>query len=344
MNNPFSLIFGKNPQLTIARPIEKNEIIDAFSNEPINHQIYLITAIRGSGKTVLMTEVSKYFKDKEDWLVVELNPESDMQASLLSKLNSLAGPTIKNINLNLSLFNVFTIGANLENKVTDIETAIIEVLNFLKKKKIKILITIDEVVNNSNMKVFASMFQILVRNDLPVFLLMTGLYDNIKNLQDEKSLTFLYRAPKINLGPLNMNAIKTKYQEIFLLNDADAKKMARLTSGYAFAFQALGYLTFKNNGDYKKSLEEYKMYLEEYSYEKIWSKLSETDKKVINAIIKSKNGDVKEIMSICNMDNNHFNPYRKRLINKGLVDGKVRGKLKIILPLFDEFVGDNFFE
>ncbi len=44
------------------------------------------------------------------------------------------------------------------------------------------------------------------------------------------------------------------------------------------------------------------------------------------------------------MDNNHFNPYRKRLINKGLVDGKERGKLKITLPLFDEFVEDNYFD
>ncbi len=84
------------------------------------------------------------------------------------------------------------------------------------------------------MKTFASTFQILVRNDLPIFLLMTGFYDNIKNLQDEKSLRFLYRAPKINLGPLNMNAIKDKYQEVFSLNDNDAGSMSKLMGGYAF--------------------------------------------------------------------------------------------------------------
>lgn len=72
------------------------------------------------------------------------------------------------------------------------------------------------------------MFQILVRNDLPVFLLMTGLYDNIKNLQDEKTLTFLYRAPRINLEPLNLNLIALKYQEVFNLTEAEAKKMAML--------------------------------------------------------------------------------------------------------------------
>lgn len=109
MNNPFTIIFGKNPNLSIERPIEKNEIIESFSNEPINQQIYLITSIRGSGKTVLMTEVSKYFKDKDNWIVIELKPETDMQENLLSKLNSQAGPLLKTLNFNLSLFNVFMI-------------------------------------------------------------------------------------------------------------------------------------------------------------------------------------------------------------------------------------------
>lgn len=154
MNDPFSLIFWKNPQLNIDRPLEKNEIIESFSSDTINNQIYLITAIRGSGKTVLMTEISKHFEEYKKWLVIELNPEMDMQMSLLSKLNSLVGHTIKNLNLNLSIFNVFTIGANLENKVIDIETAIIDALEFFKKKNYKILITIDEVVSDSNMKIF----------------------------------------------------------------------------------------------------------------------------------------------------------------------------------------------
>lgn len=341
MNNPFSLIFDKNPKLLIDSPFEKNEIIESFSSETINQQIYLITAIRGSGKTVLMTEISEYFKNKNNWLVVELNPEIDMRSSLLSKLNSIAGAMIKNININLSLFNIFTIGANLENKVTDIETAICKVLEHLKKRNIRVLITIDEVVKNKNTKIFSSMFQILVRNDLPVFLLMTGLYDNIKNLQDEKTLTFLYRASRINLEPLNLNLIALKYQEVFNLSEAEAKKMAKLSGGYAFGFQALGYLTVKHNGDYKKAINEYKIYLEEYSYDKIWSELSENDKNLIISIAKTKSKLVKDIMAYCNLDNNHFNPYRKRLINKGIVDGSHRGKLTFILPLFEEYVLKN---
>lgn len=74
--------------------------------------------------------------------------------------------------------------------ITDIEVALREMISNLKKHHKKVLITIDEVSNNDNICTFASAFQIMVRHDLPVFLLMTGLYENINAIQDEKNLTF----------------------------------------------------------------------------------------------------------------------------------------------------------
>ena len=67
------------------------------------------------------------------------------------------------------------------------------------------------------MKVFANAFQIFVRQDLPVYLIMTGLYENIYELQNQKSLTFLYRAPKIQLQPLNIGTMTENYQKVFEL-------------------------------------------------------------------------------------------------------------------------------
>lgn len=344
MQNPFSIIFGKDPSLSIERPMEKSEIIEAFSNEPINQQIYLITSIRGSGKTVLMTEIAKYFKNNKDFIVIELNPELDMQDNLLSKLNSEVGQLLKDLNFNLTLFNIVTVGANLENKITDKETAIIKILEHLKNQNKKVLITVDEATNSKNMKVFSSMFQILAREDLPVFLLMTGLYENIRKLQDEKSLTFLYRSPRINLGPLNLKSIGNKYKSIFNLSDNDAKNMVNLTKGYAFAFQALGFLTFRHNNNYQEVLSDYRMYLEEYSYNKIWSELSNGDKKILYGIATSKSKNVKDILINLNIDSNHFNPYRKRLIDKGILSNNERGLLNFTLPLFEEYVIDNYIE
>ena len=125
------------------------------------------------------------------------------------------------------------------------------------------------------MQVFAGSFQIFVRQDLPVFLLATGLYENIDELQNEKNLTFLYRAPKIQLKPLNNRAIMNKYKTIFKNESEQAAKMAELTKGYPFAFQVLGYLTWNHAGDYEAVIDEYEQYLSEFVYDKIWSELSQ---------------------------------------------------------------------
>ena len=342
-NNPFSIMFGKNPVVTISRTDEKQLIINTFSSEVITNQAYLITAIRGAGKTVFMMEISDYFKGKKNWITIELNITTDMQLGLLAKLNTVASNFIKSLNFNLALFDIVTIGCNLENKITDPETAIIKILEHLNKQNIRVLVTIDEVNKNENMKVFASMYQILVRNNLPIFLLMTGLYENIKNLQDDKSLTFLYRTPKIKLESLNLTLISNKYKEIFSIDELESKKMAKLTLGYAFAFQVLGYLTYEHNGNYKEILSEYRAYLEDYSYNKIWRVLSSKDKDILYAIAKSKTNKVSEIISIANISNNSLNPYRKRLMDKGVVTTKERGKLLFTLPLFKDYVLDNFF-
>ena len=52
MQNPFTLTFGKNPLEAVDSPIQINEILSAFTSDPINHQMFLLTGIRGSGKTV----------------------------------------------------------------------------------------------------------------------------------------------------------------------------------------------------------------------------------------------------------------------------------------------------
>lgn len=135
---------------------------------------------------------------------------------MLAKLNStkFVQRIIKSAKIDLSFFG-FGVAIEGVPPLTDTETAIITILEKLKKQDKRLLITIDEVTNNDYMKVFAGSFQIFVRQDLPVFLLATGLYENIDKLQNEKNLTFLFRAPKIQLKPLNQQAVMNKYKNIF---------------------------------------------------------------------------------------------------------------------------------
>jgi hypothetical protein len=214
-------------------------------------------------------------------------------------------------------------------------------LENIRRKKKRLLITIDEVTNTKQMRVFAAFFQIMLRQNLPVFLLMTGLYENIYELQSEKSLTFLYRAPKIQLQSLEMNAVKLRYQSVFQISEDQALEMTRLTGGYPFAFQLLGYLTWNHQGHYQEVLQDYRQSLYEYVYQKIWSELSSRDRLVLQGIAETNDSSVKSVKEHLRFTDNEWAPYRQRLIRKGIVDGSERGQIKITLPLFRDFVKDQ---
>ena len=158
--NPYSLAFGKKPEQYISRPVETEKIKNDF--ESGNQPVYIITGVRGSGKTVLMTDVIRSF-DRKEWIVVELNPKRDMLHTLASKLNSenTFVEIFKNAKINLSFFGI---GVEIKGvaPITDMEVALSKMLKALDKKGKKILIAVDEVVNTEYMQIFASSFQIFI--------------------------------------------------------------------------------------------------------------------------------------------------------------------------------------
>lgn len=341
MNNPFTLSFGKKPLQYISRISQTNEIVENFNAEQPSNQIYMITGVRGSGKTVMMANIAGEMKKSEDWIVAELNPTRDLLQSLAAKLYSLPKIYAHFVQMKLD-FSVLGLGVSLENAVpvTDIESAIELMLTEIKKENKRLLITVDEVTNCEYVRIFASSFQIFLRQEYPIFLLMTGLYDNIYDLQNENPLTFLYRAPKMVLEPLNYTAVRKHYMDIFGLDRAKAEEMAGLTKGYPFAFQVLGYLCWENKGvkTMEEILPEYDQYLEEYVYGKIWSELSRLDSKILIEMSMSGETKVKNIRERLEMKPELFSVYRERLRRKGVLDTGKYGEISFALPRFAEFV------
>ena len=337
--NPYNLVFGKEPLQAISRAAQMSEVLEYFDTEPALQQIYMITGIRGSGKTVFMTEAAKELGQDDDWIVVELNPAGNLLEDLAGSLaseNSLAR-MFQSAKINLSFFGI---GLEVTGSVpiSNIQVALTKMLESIKKQKKKVLICVDEVNVTGPMKEFAGAFQIFVRQDLPVFLLMTGLYENINNLQNENNLTFLYRAPKIVLRPLNIMTVSENYRRVFDTDPETAMKMAKITKGYPFAFQVLGHFTWKNDGDYNKALPQFKQYLEDYVYEKIWSEMSEGDRKLAYGAARSERGKAKEIKELSGFSDNEYSVYRDRLVKRGILDGSTHGYVEFTLPLFEEFV------
>lgn len=346
-SNPYTITFGKEPKVIIPRTLQTLSVCEAFDADEPSQQVFMVVGPRGSGKTVFMTEVSRQLKERssKSWIIVELNPARDLLTSLASKLygEDRLAAIFANAKLDLSFFGL---GLSFKGSapITDVETALIKMLETLDNNGKRVLISIDEVTNTQAMLEFAGAFQIFLRRGLPVFLLMTGLYQNIYELQNEKSLTFLYRAPKVQLAPLNIGSIARSYKRTFGIDDDKALHMAKLTRGYSFAFQVLGYLTWEHKGLDDEVLDEYRHFLDEYVYDKIWSELSPGDRRLAYGIACAPDESIQSIREFLGIESNQFSPYRVRLIRKGVIDGSTYGKVSFILPFFEDYVREHYGE
>lgn len=325
----------------VSRIVQTNRIIEDYEAVPAVNQIYMVTGVRGSGKTVMMTNIADILSKRDDWIVVELNATRDLLQSLASRLYVV--PRLHDCFLKAKLdFSAFGLGVSIENAapVTDVEDMVAKMLDQLQKLGKRLLITIDEVVYSEQMKVFASAFQIFMRQEYPIFILMIGLYENIYELQNNKSLTFLYRAPKIILEPLNLTAVRQHYKNIFELEEEKAERMAALTRGYPFAFQVLGYLYWEHRDTMTldEILPEYNQYLKEYVYSKIWSEISEKDKEILQVLAVSGEIKVKNLREKLGLASEQFSVYRERLKRKGVIDTRQYGMVLMALPRFEEFI------
>ena len=335
--NPFTLTFGKKPESFISRYENTSTIIDTFCNSSLS-QTYLIEGIRGSGKTVLMTAVANDFKEKSEWIVINLNPSLNLLDDMARRLND-ACKTIPNIfskGFNLSFAGVGVV-IDLNEQLLENISIIKSILDAINKKKKKILITIDEVMNDVNMRTFASQFQIFIREDYPLYLIMTGLSEHIYEIQNDPSLTFLLRSPKIVMEPLSTLQITRKYSELLSIDETSAKELSGITKGYAFAFQALGavYWEYKDNPDMTKILNKLDEMLDDYVYRKIWADLTDNEKKIVLAITHD-NTRTAEICESADIKPNSFSQYRTKLIRKGLLVSGGYGNNSLALPRFNE--------
>lgn len=338
--NPFCISFGTHPVEYISRTMDQNLVLSTFMEKPVTDQIYLVTGIRGSGKTVFMNQIANTLEQRNNWIILRESATSEINQMIYSDLfHQLKRHDVSVQELTVSLAGN-GISAAFKEPETNVVTQIDEILKALQKKEKNVLVVVDEVTKTPQMKDFSHMFQIEISRQRPLFFIGTGLYENLQALSNEADLTFLHRAPKIVLAPLNYSSVMDSYRQIFGISEERAGRLARMTRGYSFAFQALGYVCWEKDcpEDIEQILPSYDALLADASYSKIWSECSQKDQLVLKKMAESGKTDVGEIRKACNMEGNVFSVYRSRLIRRGILISPSRGALDFALPRFEEFV------
>lgn len=343
MENPFSISIGRVPDLYIERNDVSQLVISEFEKEKPTQQTFILTGTRGSGKTVVLSSLYSYFEKKKDWLVIDLKSEEDILHSLIGELTLKTQKNGFDVTGNFGL-NLAPVEASVSfgKKSSDISdsTALEKCLEKLAKKGKRLLITIDEVKNNQHTRVFTQAYKNMYRKGYPVFLLMTGLYENIHNIEKEKSLTFLFRAPKLTIGPLDLRLVALTYCRIFGVSIEEGAALSKFTKGYALAFQILGKLLFEHqvaaiNG---QIIEEFDTQIINYAYQIIFSELTPTQKEIVTRLSEMETMPIDEVLRHLSLSASQFSPHRRDLIDRGILVSRRRGEIEFALPRFKEFV------
>ncbi|MCI1974775.1 MAG: hypothetical protein LKJ51_02495 [Limosilactobacillus sp.] len=155
----------------------------------------------------------------------------------------------------------------------------------------------------------------------------------------------------ISLVPLNSFDIKYRYQRAFArsgktIDSLTLMKMTKLTKGYAYAFQDLGYYVWQHfdmqvtEEDVDNVLSLFKHDLFRNAYTKIITELSPTDQKFLFIMAKSQKNVVKisDIRQKMGKSTNYISQYRKRLIDSQVIVEAGYGKVAFSLPFMGEFI------
>ena len=338
-NNPFCLSFGKEPDRYVERAEAFSQITDTFNSISPSSNCYLIMGVRGIGKTVLLSTISNEYRNNDDWVVVSLNPGRDLLGMLAAGLYEDAKLQKHFIDASLNL-SKFGIGLNIKKNppISDIQIAVEKMVRIVNDKGKRLLITIDDITKNPDVISFAGAFQDLISKGMDVFLLMTGLYENIYNLQTDRRCSFLMRAEKVVLKPLNIVGMKNQYRQTFQCDEDTALRMAAFTKGYSYAFQVLGYIMWDKDCSLEEAIPLFDEKMTEYCYEKIWNDLSVKEKEIVSIL--AADGDIKtaDIIARTGASAKAFSVQRDRLVKKGIIDGRERGVIRLMLPRFEEYV------
>lgn len=352
MQNPFTTTFSKNPENSYILTDELGEVLENFMYEKPSESAYKITGVRGSGKTVNLTKVEEALRtdenQKKGWIVFDINPSRDMLTQFAAMLvkegfgrKKTKGKSFSATATVLGTGGGFGFSSEDDAILSDVGVEIEEMLQSVKKRGKKILVGIDEVSKTPEMVQFASEYGKWLRADFPVYLVCTGLYENIMEVSNVKNLTFFRRATTIKTEPLNSVRMAEMYRRLLSVEIEEALEMSKITMGYAYAFQELGVLYFrkKKSDTLQDLMPSLKAELFAYSYEKIWEELTEADRFLVKLLTEKKEYKREEVIRLMGEKSGNYSMYRDRLLKRGILMSR-QAYISFSLPFFAEYVKD----
>ncbi|KWW31968.1 MAG: ATPase [bacterium P3] len=358
----FQPTFGNRPDQYIGR----DGVIEQFMaglREPVGsrNRCSLFLGQRGMGKTALLLELSDR-AEKAGYVVARVTAHEGMPQAIIEQFQMNGSVFFKDDRRKLTGVTAgalgFTFGLTFSEAAErqyGFRSKMSLLCDRLAEKNKGALILIDEVRTSAAMREVASAYQELVGDRKNVAIAMAGLPHAVSGVLNDKVLTFLNRATRVELGLISTNLIKAYYERAYRgmgihISDEFLDRAALATRGFPYLMQLIGYYVIQYTPEggtvdcaimdraEKSAMGD----MENNVFKPILSPLSENDKIFLKAMARQgETVSTAKLQAALGKMGPAMQPYRKRLLEAGVIEAPRRGELVFAMPYLADYLLDN---
>ena len=354
----FQPTFGNRPEQIVGRDSELIDFMRGLNEPPGSRdRCTLILGQRGMGKTALLLEIADR-ASKEGFIIARVTAHEGMPAAIIEQIQ-LNGSRYFDNTKNVTGFTAGALGFSFGLSFSEpaqqqygFRTKLSLLCDKLAEKNLGVLILIDEVFTSPAMREVAASYQELVGDGKNIAIGMAGLPYAVSGVLNDRVLTFLNRARKMELGVISVQAIKAYYEHAFSAmgikcSDKLLESAAEKTRGLPYFMQLLGYyltLYAQDSLTIDKSIlskaEESSIKdLENNVFKPLLAPLSDNDMIFLNALAKCDEPlTINKLKEQLGDQGPAIQPYRKRLLDAGIIESPRRGELTFAVPYLKEYL------
>ncbi len=353
----FQPTFGNRPDQYIGR----DGVIDQFMmglQEPVGsrNRCTLFLGQRGMGKTALLLELSDRAV-KAGYVVARVTAHERMAKAIIEQFQLNGSRFFNDEKRKLTGVTAGALGFSFGLTFSDaaerqygFRSKMSLLCDKLAEKDKGALILIDEVRTSSAMREVASAYQELVGDGKNIAMAMAGLPHAVSSVLNDQVLTFLNRASRVELGLISTNIIRAYYERAFkgmgiTISDELLDRAALATRGFPYLMQLIGYYVIQYSADggtvdeaiIDKAEKSAMGDMENNVFKPILNPLSDNDMLFLQAMARQgETATIAKLQSALGRKGPAIQPYRKRLLEAGVIESPRRGELVFAVPYLAE--------
>lgn len=356
--NPFTPTFGEVPAHMAGRATLINDLKRAFSSSRRHPNLTtVITGARGSDKTALLSLACEE-AEQRSWIAVRTVAIPGMLDDILISARRKAAHLIPSKSARVTGVEVGQVlGVEWEHagEPTNWRNEMTSLLEQLDETETGLLIAVDEVQPKlAEMVQLAAIYQLFVTEGRKIALLMAGLPHNMLALETDKTVSFLRRAQKCQLGRIEdfevEDAMRRTVEESGRTIAPNAlERAAKAAGGFPFMMQLVGFRMWDQSpeqteitsSDADAGIRLANKEMREGIVRATYESLSPVDKVFLHAMLPDENvSAISDIAQRIGKTHSYATQYKNRLLGQGVIE-EAPGGVRFQLPLMREYVADQ---